>query len=382
MKKTGLLFITCLLTACGGGGGSSPSTMPVPSPTPTAVPIQSVSTQRSVASEMLAVASLSETAFGFGARYTGVASLGRSVQSGARTAMSGWHEGASRIPHGTRSASAVSYSACANRAESATVTVSSTEVQVYGRTFYDTACTQLFQDSVIDIIATSALSASITETQTSTLLGGDVYDYQTLAFVVSSTGGSNSNFTLTSSEAASSTSPKTSSSGVSCVISSTSISCGGANVIRLTALPADIGATLDVTVSSLSSRTAAPTVTVPISGTAAAFTGAAGSLSILPGNLPAWSLVGASPTDRSSFSGTFVYTADGTLISTNFSLADTSADATATVATSLGGIINGTITQTSTGKTVATFTLYSTGSGTITYGNGSGAQVVHYNLLG
>lgn len=383
MKKTGLLFVaTLFLSACGGGGGSSPVTMPAATPTPTAAPIQSVATQRSVASETLSVAGLSTTSFGFSSSVTGVASIGRAVQGAARTVMSGWNEGASRVTQGKRKTSAVTYSVCSNGSESATLNVSIAEMQLYVRLFYDTACTQLYQDTYLDILATSRTSASLTGNVTLTSRAGAIYDYQTLVLTIVSTSSTSGNFTILASEAPNATSAKLTSTDISCIFSATSISCGGADVTRSTALSQDIGAALNFTISSVSSRTGAPTFSVPISGTASSYSAAAGTLSLTQGTLPNWTIIGASPTDSATFNGTFVYTPSGTLSSAALSLGDTSADATVTIATSASGVITGTITQTDTGKTVATFTVDSSGNGTITYGNGSTAQIVNWNVLG
>ena len=385
-KKTGVLFLTIVLfTACGrgGGGGSSPVTTPsTPAPAPTAAPIATVSTQRSVASETLSVAGLSSSAFGLGTSVTSVASIGRSVRVVARTAMSGWHEGASRVPQGTRSATAITYSACSAETESATVPVTVNEYQLYLRTFYDDACTLLNADASLDIIANSQSNASLSGSIVYTSRSRTIYDYQTLALTLTTTGTSTGTFTLSETDAPSATATNRSSTGVSCIFTATSISCGGADVSHATSLNNDFGAALSFTVSSVTAKSAVSPITVPISGSASSYGGALGSLNIQSATIPNWSVSGASPTDNATFNGTFVYTPSGALGGASLTLTDASADATVTMATATNGSITATIAQTDTGKTAATFTVDSSGNGTITYGNGTTAQIVNWSVLG
>ena len=44
--------------------------------------------------------------------------------------------------------------------------------------------------------------------------------------------------------------------------------------------------------------------------------------------------------------------------------------------------VNGAITRTSTGQTLATFTVDTNGNGTITYGNGTTGRIVNWQIFG
>lgn len=365
MKKTGLLFIATLcVSACGGGGGSSPVSTPIA--TPTVAAIQSIATQRYIASETLRVIGNAAQAS------RGIVVDQNSIQTAARAVMAGARGGTARITKGIRERSAFTYSSCSRGVESAVIAVSATEKQLSIRWFYDTACIQLARDSYSDILATSSTTASITGTVTYRSLDGTIVDYQTIA---ATTGGSAGTMVLAS-DAPSSTSANVASAGVSCTAPNPSISCTAADVTHLSALVQDVGATLNFTLSPIS-RLGAPWVTSSIVGRVSSYTAPAGTLSLAMAT-ENWVIVGAPSNGGAIFSGTVTDSLfDGAFTANSLTLADAAADATVTVSAT-----SGTILQTDTGKSVATFTLDTSGNGTLTYSNGTTAKIVNWIVLG
>lgn len=163
-RACGVILSIIVLAGCGGGGGGGSSVAPPPPP-PNNPPIQSQSVQRAVASQALSVPSAAGVSYSFG--FTGTASVARQVQASARRLTAGWRASATHqvAPLALRPRS-VDFSACSSGSESAVVSVSATEEQVYVRVFYDDACTKLYQDVFLDLIATSSTAAQAAGTVT------------------------------------------------------------------------------------------------------------------------------------------------------------------------------------------------------------------------
>ncbi len=387
--RTLLVAAVCAvaLAACGGGGGGG-STSPVgptaPVPAPTAAPIQSAGAQRADAAQaLISYDATRQVTLYSGAGESSLASVRRSIDAAAGRVTAGYRQGfRTARGAGARSAQAVTYSACSAGTESATHVVSPSEEQVDIRLFYDAACTAIEQDIAIDLIATSATSVSATGTTTLYDRSGTAYDYQTLALTISAVGSRTGSFSIVTDDAASATAPKTATLGVACTVAPASLACGIGAVAHASAIAQDLGATASVSASATVQGDG--DVTIPVSGAAASYTGALGSLSLAQAAFPAFGVSGGTAADTGTFTGSFTYTPSGVLVSGSFTLTDAAADGTVTV-TSTGTpatSVNGTVTRTSTGQTLATFTVDIDGNGTITYGNGSTGRIVNWQIFG
>jgi hypothetical protein len=376
------------LSACGGGGGGSASATPAgpgtPGSTPTPAPIQAAGIQRADAAQALASFNgTRQVTLYSGVGGTSIASVRRTIDAVAARVTDGYRRGFRIVlGSGQRAVASVTYSACSAGIETATNVVSPGEEQAYARLFYDAACTKLYQDIFVDVIATSATSAGATGTSTLYDRNGTAYDYQTIALTISATGLHSATFSIITDDAAGPTLPKTATLGVACAVAPASVACGIGAVARASALAQDLGATASINASGTAASNG--TVTIPVSGSAASYAGAPGALSLAQAAFPNFAVSGGTLTGSGSFQGTFTYTPSGVLVSGSCTLTDAAADGTVTV-TSAGTpatSVNGVITRTSTGQTLATFTVDANGNGTITYGNGSTGRIVNWQIFG
>lgn len=369
-----------ILTACGGGGGGGSSPTPLSTPNTGPAPIQSTSVQRAVANQALAVPSAAGSIY-TAASVTGAASA-RHIMDAARHAMSGWRAGASGVasPQGLRRLSSVTYSACSNGVETAGNEVSQTEAQVYERIFYDAACAHLYQDIFLDLVATSSTAASATGTDTYYTSSGQVYDYTTLSLAITETASNTGTISLLGTDAPSPTAAQTAAIGVACSINSNAIGCGFGGVAHVASASQDLGDTLsfNATISS-----AANSTTLAMSGTDTSFAGSLNTLSLSAGTFPNWVVSGGSTVDNASFTASLTYTTSGNLTTMTLTLTDAVDDASVSISASgTPAVITGTVKQTSTGQTVATFTTDASGNGTITYSNGTTATITNWVVQG
>ncbi len=370
-----------ILTACGGGGGGGSTTpAPGPAPTPSTPPIHTTNVQRAVANQALAVPSAAGKVYTF-ATITG-AGTARHIMATARQAMSAWRAGASRgaSPEGLRRASSVTYSACANGAESAVNEISQVEIQAYERTFYDAACTHLYQDVFLDLVATSSSTVTATGTDAYYTSSGTIYDYATLALTITVTGANTGTITVQGTDAPSPSAAQTAAAGVACSINSNSVGCGVGAVAHEAAASQDLGDTLtfNATVSTTSSA-----VALAINGTGSSFAGSLNALSLSAGVFPSWVVTGGTTVDTASFNGSVNFTTSGYVTGMTLTLSDAADDGTVTIAASgTPAVITGTVKQTSTGQTLATFTTDASGNGTITYSNGTTATITNWIVQG
>ncbi len=387
--RTLLVAAVCAvaLTACGGGGGGG-SVAPVgpatPTPTPSPAPIQAAGAQRADAAQALTGYNGTRTvALYGGAGGTSVASLRRTIDASAARVTDGYRRGfRTTLGSGMRAISSVTYSACSNGIETATIVISPTEEQAYARLFYDAACTKIHQDTFIDVVAVSATAASATGTTTLYDTSGKAYDYQTIALTLTGIGSGSGTFSIVADDAASAGVPKSAMLGVACGVAPASLSCGIGAVARESALSQDLGATLSINAASTTASNG--NLTVPVSGSAASYTGALGALTLAQAAFPTFAVSGGTATDSGTFNGSFTYSPTGMLLAGSFTLTDAAADGTVTansVGTPATGV-NGVITRTSTGQTVATFSVDVNGNGTITYSNGTTGRIVNWQIVG
>lgn len=384
MKRVSyLLLLSLSLAACGGGGGGGSTSTNPPINTKQAN-VQHVGVQRALAQQTLQTqqVSLDSISFGSSASSTTVGlALRRNIDAVARRAVSAWRPGVQAAARGVRRYG-VTYGPCTNGTESATVNVSTTEVQLYERDFYDAACTSLYQDVYLDVIAQSSTTGSATGTITRYTTSGAVFEYNTLQLEMSGIGTTTPQITVEITDAPNATAPQLAAVGVSCGAGSASISCGAAAVAHSQALSQDAAMTMLISVSESVSGN---TITVPISGSAASYTAALNAISIAPmaNNFPSWtvSASGSMTTiDSATLSGQFTVTTSGIPTGGSLTLTDSADDGTAILTLNSQGI-TGVIKQTDTGATVATFTVDANGNGTISYSNGTTGQIVNWQVL-
>lgn len=378
-------FCATVFSACGGGGGGGgaavPSTPSVPASTP--APVQQTSVQRAVAAQSLAgfAGAQQATAYG-GLGGTPVLSVRRQLEDAALRVTAAYRTGARATGATTRRAQSVAYSACSNGTESASVTVSAVEEQIYERTFYDSACASLRQDLYLDLVAASATSASATGNVTLYTPSGAVSAYETVTMTIAVPASGTLNFSLLMTDAPSASATPLGSIGVACGVTSSTLSCGSGVVSRASGLTQDLGATVGFTLTVPISSYAG-TITVPVNGSASTYMGALGALGLSAGTFPAFVVTGGTLVDSGTFTGNLVYTTSGTPVSASLILTDTASDATASM--TAGGtpwMLKGIVKRTSTGDVLASFTVDAAGNGTITYSNGTTGQIVNWQVVG
>lgn len=336
--------------------------------------------QRSVAGQTLQGVQTATEAFSFSPAGSTPLSVSRAIRDAARRVSAHYRVGASVRPQGVRKPQ-VAYSTCSNGVESATIAVSSTEEQLYLKVFYDASCTLLHQDIYFDIIATSSSAGSIAGNATEYTTAGVVFQYNTIAMSFSGITATTGTFTMQATNAVSATSPQLEALGISCnIASATSIACGAGDVEHLASIGSDIGATLALSLSTASTVSSA---TVTLNENLSAYTGALNALALAPAAFPNWGVSGGSLADTALLSGQLTMNSLGSITGAAITVSDTTDDATVAVTASGTPVqITGSIKQTSTGQTVATFIVDQNGNGTVTYGNGAVAQISGWTVLG
>lgn len=379
MKRVSCLLLVLSLAACGGGGGGGATSATPPTTTQPQAKVQQVPTQRALAQQALQTqVSANESVQMAGTGGSTPLSFHRALMASAQRVTAAWRAGARTTMRAAGKLS-VTYSACANSSESATVVVSSSEEQIYQRNFYDTACTELHQDMFLDVIASSASAATANGTETDYTASGAVSGYLTLSIQLAGIGTTSPEISLQLSEAPNATAQQTASVGISCGVGSTAVNCGLGAFDRVQSLSQDEGVTMTFGASASSSSTA---ITVPISGSASGYTGALDTLTLAQGTFPSWTVGGGTLVDSVSFNGQFTFASTtGLTQSASLSMSDVSDDGTVSLSTN-GTTISGVIKQTSTGATVAKFNVDLYGNGTITYSNGTTAQIGNWSVIG
>jgi hypothetical protein len=371
-----------LLAGCGGGGGSGSASVPPVSTSPTPAPIQSQSVQRQNVSQALSAMLGSSEAAAYGnPNSTTALSFRRQVMSIGQRITAAYTRG-ERVTSGARRAASVTYSACSNGMESAIVTVSSTEEQLYERFFYDGACATLREDLYLNITVTGQTSAAGNGTFTFYTTGGTVYDYEQVALSITVSGSGSGAFAIVATDAPNQTSPITAKAGFACGLSTTTVNCGIGAIARASQLNADIGALLSLNATFPAST---GNVTVSVSGSGAAYTGALGALDLATAASQPWfTVTNGTQVDAATYNGSLTYTQTGVVVGGTLTLTDAADDATVTIATTgtPATSLTGTVKRTSTGQTLATFTVDVNGNGTVTYSNGVVAQIVNWVVFG
>lgn len=370
------------LAGCGGGGGST-SGGGAGGVNPPAQPsaVRSVPTQRAVAGQTLQTASAVQSLYLFaGGGTVPLSTVRKAIDASARRVTLGYAtRGSAPVAVRRRTASAPVWSACSNASESATVVVSATEEILYLRSFYDAACTNLKQDVMLDVVATSSTAGSISGTLSSYTTTGTQYAYQTLALSFTTTAtGTLSTISLQTTDAVTPTSPQLDTLGVACGVSGASATCGAGAVEHSQTLNADAGMTLSFAFSASAGTNGL--VTVPVSLNSSAYSGALNALQLAAATFPNWSISGGTLLDTASVSGQLAFTASGVLTSGTLALTDTADHASVTMTTSTTGT-TGSVTDTATNTVVATFTVDPNGNGTIHYGDGTVGQITGWQIV-
>lgn len=391
MKRVSSVALLCslALAACGGGNGGGSVSPPVPAPSPTSTPsqtqanIRQVSVQRALAQQSMQTQQVAQESVVFSAaspQWTASA-VRRDLDAAAQRVTAAWRPGAPLHAAALRR-EGVTYSACSNGMENGMVNVSSTEVQMYERQFYDAACTKMYRDMFIDLSAVGTTGANGTGTITEYAQDGTQTSYDTLQLAMTAVGSASAQITLQLTSAPNASAPQVAALGLSCGAATSSASCGAAAVAHEQSLSQDLGASMLVKLAETSSNV----IDVTVSGNAEASTGALNSISIAPdaANFPAWTLSSTQSMTQIaavSLSGQFAFTPAGVPQGGAITASDSADDGTASIALATQGI-SGSIKQTDTGSVLATFSVDDNGNGSITYSDGSTAQIADWQISG
>jgi hypothetical protein len=219
---------------------------------------------------------------------------------------------------------------------------------------------------------------------------GGVIGYQTIAlnFVWTSNGISEVSQLLT--EASSPTSAPFAQQGNTCLFHTAyAVDCGQANAFNVASLNDSLGFTLTALGQSmplsggfgdgawLGGSLAAEQITVAGSG----YTGATGALTLQPASAPpAWVISGGTPAVALTGTVTVGFGYGDAVSAVNLKLTDAADGLTATLVSSTSGRLIGTVTNAS-GQIVATITLDRSGTGQISFTNGTIGQIQDWIIL-
>ncbi|MGP6158442.1 MAG: hypothetical protein ACLPYS_13215 [Vulcanimicrobiaceae bacterium] len=287
---------------------------------------------------------------------------------------------------------------CYNGAEFSE-TVSGGTIDFTVEFFYDSACTEPYMLRTLVISPPPSGGGTGTASGTAEVFdeSGAAVDYDTLAltFVVDASG----RLTQISEQKTAAPAPSATpyaQFGYACVYgTSSSIDCGSGNAINDSAAGESLGFVETTTVVSSPAPTASPSP----AGTAApmafsgfaprsfelsingqGFTGALGALTLAPATPPAWTIAGGTQVATLTGTANLGFGFGSFVSSLSLTLIDSAAGLTTTL-TSSGNHLSGTVTN-SSGQTVATISLDRSGSGTISYSNGTTAPVKDWIILG
>jgi hypothetical protein len=365
--RIGFFAVLLATAACGGGGGgggtttvppSSGSATPAPSTTaPTPTPLsQNTAIQRTLVQQ--------------GLTSTSEASSIAQFAGGSGTTL-----GLVRRALENRRAIA-SVTSCQNGTTSSSTMVSSTVENLTINDYYDAGCVTLESVGQFVLTATSTSAATATGSFTYYTTAGTVYEYvNPVTIALGGIGTSSETVSIGETLATNTTSAPYGSFGVGCSLTTASESCSLAAVDHLAATHLDQGASANVT-ASVSGTTQ---TTVALSGSGAGYSSTLDALSVVAQGSFSWAVSGAAPLVSANLNGSVMFANGGTLVAETLSVSD-SADAVA-VAMSYSATnqtIAGTLTPTAGGAPVATFSVSTTGTGTVTYGNGTTAQIVNW----
>lgn len=359
--------LSCLaLASCGGGSGGSAATPPAggtPPGTGAPAPVTQAAVQRTDAAQSLQMLQASR---GLGSGGVTTASVARRAAAQVRRAMS---TGVRRI---------ASTTPCTSGTVVSTNSTSPTTVTITVQSYYDQLCTALEGTLVWNVTVNPPTSVSGPATMTRYATSGAVVTYETLTLSMTFTDSKLSQLSQLSVDvttiANSVNGPSVGSYGISCgLVGTSSLTCGLGAVTNVSTLSVEQGFTLGLTGSGSASS-------VQATITAQAYQGALNALSLSPGAFPAWTISGGTLLDSASATVAATYASNGTPTLLAFTMTDAQDQATVTLAATPSGI-SGTIAQSATGATVATFAIDALGNGTISYSNGTQGQIEDYLIV-
>jgi len=402
--RFGLFSIAMLAVAACGGSGSgssaSPSTVTATASAGSQLATTAVAKQHIAAGSALQAASASIDINQFGAADGALIS----AINEARTATAG-------------NSSSSGVTSCNHGAEFAFSSTSSDSAVVTIDYFYDPQCSVQYKTLVLDITFSGTGGAASGSEQVYTPSGATI-DYQTydISFVDASSGNQLASITVAKTIAAQPSASPYASVGYSCNFGNDrATDCGNGNTIALPSAspsPFSIGFE-DTTVGSIvtPSPSASPTTAAsgapsgsPSSGpwipsgnqgaqaqvqlqiNGAGYTGSLGGLTLAAATTPAWTIGGGQEvttltgTVTSSFGGQGMggNCGSGAMSSISLTITDTADGLVATLSSS-GAKLTGTVT--SSGTTVATISLDRSGSGSISFTNGTTSAVKDWVIL-
>ncbi len=259
---------------------------------------------------------------------------------------------------------------CRNGVETTTTVIGPQRVKVVIDVFYDPQCTTLLTHAVLHVGFTDArhMSVLIDGKATTYSSSGKPVAFATIA--ANGTLGATTQFTTTGGIALTRTGPAILTFGLSCTLASSN-SCGFGGI-------ATVSSTQSLGVSSslhgfVASGTGSGTVALN------AYTGAPGSLSLVHAKDDTWKISGGSL--AATQNGSFHESVKSASLNVSGSLNLSDSLANASTSANFGtrtGIGNGVVSQTSTGKSFATYSTDAAGSGEIHYSDGSTGDIVFF----
>lgn len=355
------LTLVLLLAGCGGGGSSSGSTQAVPVPTTTPVVTPSVAIQRALVQQSLSATQQGGQIAQYGSSSGTTLSLVRRAMSGERA---------------TKSTSICSNDTISTITQGASANV----VVLVIDTYYDAMCTKLQTTLNLTLTQTSLTAATAVGNSTLYSTTGAVIEYDQLALTLTGVGSTTSTVSIRDDLAPSQGAAPIANLGIGCSVASASDTCSLAAALHLVSLGSDqaAAATVGGTVAF-----AGGLATVAISGSGTDSTGALNSTNVAANGPYLWSTTGGTLVDSAAIAGTLSYTAAGLVAGGTLSVSDTLDNAAATAAyTPTSGLILGTVSSISPAKPIATFSVNTLGSGTVTYANGTTATITNWTVQG
>lgn len=388
-----LLSAILTLAACSGGGGS------VSSPGTGTALTESIETQRSVGGSTLSAAG-SAVDYNQLSGPQSAAVLG--VQDATTIAAAAPANGP-MIPGPTPP---LGNGTCFNGVE---FTYSSTSTTITEKIefFYDAACTEPYRLENLTITppphGTAGSGSSSGTVQVWSQAGASV-DYQTFSqtFTVNANG-LVTEISQMRTDAMSSSSPPTSQYGETCLVgplATEAIDCGTGNALTDTTANEALGFVQTTTGQFLLTPVPSPAPTAVPVATAGApiyrgnpsllsltingtgYTGAVGSLTLSAGTAPAWKISGGTKVVTLTGTASIGFGFSTVMSSVNLTLVDSADGLTATLTSAHGPGLTGTVTNTASGATVATIAVDLSGTGKITYSNGTTEKVQDWIIIG
>jgi len=356
------LFVFAL-AACGGGGSSGGSFVGSPAQSTPSGNIAQESVQRTDAQSALAGVQAFQEYEGGGSVSTLDARRALYVLLKKVTAPMLAPRGA---PHAF---------ACEDGLEESSVDNSNGSVTITIEDFYDVACTQPQAEIVWTATETQSGSQTVISGPASFSAyaeGNPTTPTETASVQITfyETDSELTGFSYLLSDIVQNGTPVSGEAGLACnAASSSSTACGIAAVANVAALDAEDGASVNATISTASSLT--------VNMSIAAYQGVENALSIAQSTFPAWTISPAADlTDSVTISGSA--SASGFTLT----LTDSTYGGTFAITGSSSGTVTGTLTDNANGATEATFTIDSSGNGTLTYANDTTVSVVDYTVQG